>query len=223
MKDLPLYDLNEIRQERSRRSFFDFVKFTKQDFIEGWFNRLVAEALQRFYEDVKAGKQPRLMIFAPPRSGKSELFSRRFPAWALGKDPDLQIIATSYSSDLSSRMNRDVQRIIDDSLYESVFPDTSLNSKNIVTVSGMSLRNSEIFEVVGKKGAIQNITGTITNGACVDATSGVFSNNGTSRGGTAALGGGGGRVITFDASTVVRTADEVRVKNIAYPVYIKII
>lgn len=156
MKDLPLYDLNEIRQEKARRNFFDFVKFTKQDFIEGWFNRLVAEALQRFYEDVKAGKQPRLMIFAPPRSGKSELFSRRFPAWALGKDPDLQIIATSYSSDLSSRMNRDVQRIIDDSLYESVFPDTSLNSKNIVTVSGMSLRNSEIFEVVGKKGAYRS-------------------------------------------------------------------
>ncbi|UYZ83191.1 hypothetical protein MTZ49_11350 [Entomomonas sp. E2T0] len=80
MKNLQFYNLSEIRQEKARRNFFNFVKYTKQDFIEGWFNKIVADALQEFYEDVKAGKQPRLMIFAPPRSGKSELFSRRFPA-----------------------------------------------------------------------------------------------------------------------------------------------
>ena len=156
MKDLPLYDLSEIRQEKSRRNFYEFVRYTKPDFIEGWFNRIVATELQKFYENVKAGKQPRLMIFAPPRSGKSELFSRRFPAWALGKDPDLQVIATSYSSDLSGRMNRDVQRIIDDPVYTGVFKETTLNRKNIVTVSGTSLRNSEIFEIVGHMGAYRS-------------------------------------------------------------------
>ncbi|AWM79688.1 hypothetical protein DKL61_04605 [Gammaproteobacteria bacterium ESL0073] len=70
--------------------------------------------------------------------------------------------------------------------------------------------------------AIQNITGTITNGASVDGSSGVFTNSGAGRTGTQGT-AGGGRLITFDASTVVRTADEVRPKNIAYPVYIKII
>lgn len=73
-----------------------------------------------------------------------------------------------------------------------------------------------------QKDAIQNITGTITNGAAVDATSGVFTNNGAGRAGTTTF-SGGGREIIFDASRMVRTADEVRVKNIAYPVYIKII
>ncbi len=148
--------LSPIQAELARRRFFDFTKFTKPDFIEGWFNRLVAQELQQFYDDVVAGKQPRLMIFAPPRSGKSELFSRRFPAWVLGKNPDLQIIASSYSSDLSSRMNRDVQRIIDDTPYRQVFPGTSLNGKNVVTVANNSLRNSEIFEVVGHAGAYRS-------------------------------------------------------------------
>lgn len=124
--------------------------------MEGWFNKIIAKELQQFYEDVKAGKQPRLLIQAPPRSGKSELFSRRFPAWAFGKDPNLQIIATSYSTDLSSKMNRDVQRIIDSEEYASVFPNTSLNSVNIATVPGKALRNSEIFEIVGHAGAYRS-------------------------------------------------------------------
>ena len=146
----------QVRQELSRRNLSDFTKYTKPDFIEGWFNQIIARELQQFYHDVVAGKQPRLIIQAPPRSGKSELFSRRFPAWAFGQNPDLQIIAASYSTDLASRMNRDVQRIIDSEEYQGVFPETTLNGKNIATVSGQSLRNSEIFEIVGHAGAYRS-------------------------------------------------------------------
>lgn len=145
-----------MKQELSRRNLSDFTNYTKPDFIEGWFNRIIAKELQQFYCDVMAGKQPRLIIQAPPRSGKSELFSRRFPAWAFGQNPDLQIIAASYSTDLASRMNRDVQRIIDSEEYQGVFPETTLNGKNIATVSGQSLRNSEIFEIVGHAGAYRS-------------------------------------------------------------------
>lgn len=146
----------QVRQELSRRNLSDFTNYTKPDFIEGWFNRIIAKELQQFYFDVMAGKQPRLIIQAPPRSGKSELFSRRFPAWAFGQNPNLQIIAASYSTDLASRMNRDVQRIIDSEEYQGVFPETTLNGKNIATVSGQSLRNSEIFEIVGHAGAYRS-------------------------------------------------------------------
>lgn len=145
-----------MKQELSRRNLSDFTNYTKPDFIEGWFNRIIAKELQQFYYDVMAGKQPRLIIQAPPRSGKSELFSRRFPAWAFGQNPNLQIIAASYSTDLASRMNRDVQRIIDSEEYQGVFPETTLNGKNIATVSGQSLRNSEIFEIVGHAGAYRS-------------------------------------------------------------------
>ncbi|ATF75936.1 TPA: phage terminase large subunit [Pasteurella multocida] len=134
----------------------DFTIQTKPDFITGWFNKIIAQELQQFYQDVIDGKQPRLMIFAPPRSGKSELFSRRFPAWAFGKNPDLQMIACSYSADLASRMNRDVQRIMDEEAYHAIFPHSSLNNKRISTLSGQALRNSEIFEITGHKGAYRS-------------------------------------------------------------------
>lgn len=145
-----------MKQELSRRNLSDFTNYTKPDFIEGWFNKIIAAELQQFYHDVEAGKQPRLIIQAPPRSGKSELFSRRFPAWAFGQNPNLQIIAASYSTDLASRMNRDVQRIIDSEEYAGIFPETKLNSVNVATVSGKALRNSEIFEIVGHAGAYRS-------------------------------------------------------------------
>lgn len=127
------------------------------NFQQGWFNEIIAQELQQFYFDVMAGKQPRLLIQAPPRSGKSELFSRRFPAWAFGQNPNLQMIAASYSSDLSSRMNRDVQRIIDSEEYGDIFPNTSFSvNTSGVANSNKNIRNSEIFEIASHKGAYRS-------------------------------------------------------------------
>ncbi|HEX5272662.1 MAG TPA: phage terminase large subunit [Gemmataceae bacterium] len=90
----------------------------------------------------------------PPRHGKSELVSRRLPAFALGRNPDLNVIACSHTADLASDMNRDVQRIIDSEGYRLLFPDTRLYGKNIRTIAGDGtwLRNSDVFEVVGRRG-----------------------------------------------------------------------
>lgn len=93
----------------------------------------------------------------PPRHGKSELVSRRLPAYILGKYPDIQVMATSYGASLSQRFNRDVQRIIDSDLYRNVFPNTQLFGKNIRTVaSGTWMRNSELFEIVNHNGSYRN-------------------------------------------------------------------
>ena len=147
----------QVKQELSRRNLCDFVTYTMPNFQHGWFNRIIAQELQQFYFDVMAGKQPRLLIQAPPRSGKSELFSRRFPAWAFGQNPDLQMIAASYSADLSSRMNRDVQRIIDTEEYAAVFPNTSFGGRTSASiVSNKNIRNSEIFEIAGHKGSYRS-------------------------------------------------------------------
>ncbi len=93
------------------------------------------------------------MLFTPSRHGKSETVSRRFPAYALGRDPDAQIIACSYNAGLAADMNRDVQRIIDSEEYQLLFPETRLFGKNIRTIaSGSWLRNSDVFEIVGRQG-----------------------------------------------------------------------
>jgi len=140
----------------SRESFHAYVRNTRPTFKLNWFHRVLADTMQQFYLDVKAGKQPRLMIFAPPRHTKSDTASRCFPAWVFGQDPRINFIACSYSSSLAHRMNRDVQRIMDDPLYREIFPDTRLNTENVATLSGKPLRNSDIFEIVDHLGSYRS-------------------------------------------------------------------
>lgn len=87
----------------------------------------------------------------PTATHNSELVSRKFPAYILGKNPDANVIAASYSQDLVASMNRSVQRVIDSERYARVFPETKLNGRNVVTTQSW-LRNSEEFEIVNKRG-----------------------------------------------------------------------
>lgn len=145
-------------RERARRQLLPFTLWTKPDYRAGWFHHVVAHELDKFLDDVVNQRSPRLMLFAPPRHGKSELVSRRFPAFALGRHPTLSIIATSHGSDLASAMNRDVQRVIDSPEYYELFPNTTLSQSSVrtVTAGGSYLRNSEIFEVVGSTGVYKS-------------------------------------------------------------------
>jgi len=77
-------------------------------------------------EAVERGEIDRLMIFMPPRHGKSELASKRFPAWCLGRNPKRQIIAASYNSDLASDFGRNVRNIVAAPEFGQVFNDVSL-------------------------------------------------------------------------------------------------
>lgn len=153
--------LEEQRRTNARLSMIEFTRFTFPTFRENWHHTTICSYLDRLV----SGDIKRLMIFAPPRHTKSELVSRRLPAFALGRNPDEQIISCSYSDDLASRMNRDVQRIIDSEQYEELFPDSRLFGKNIRAVgNGSWLRNSDIFEIVGRRGVYRSagIGGGIT-------------------------------------------------------------
>lgn len=142
--------------EKARRKIIDFTTHTMPDYEVNWHHERLCEKL----DQLVSGEIKRLMVFMPPRHGKSELGSRRFPAYVLGKDPKAQIISTSYSADLSSQMNRDVQRIIDSPEYQEIFPDVSLPSRK----DKGYLRNNDIFEIVGRKSTYKSagIGGGIT-------------------------------------------------------------
>lgn len=145
------------RRELAKLSLVDCIQYMSPAYHAGWVHVKLADALERFLAAVLARRSPRLMVFMPPRHGKSELVSRYFPAWTFGNHPDLSMIAASYASDLASRMNRDVQRIIDSPQYGRVFEGVGLSGKNIRTVaSGNYLRNSDIFEIVGHKGVYRS-------------------------------------------------------------------
>jgi hypothetical protein len=65
------------------------------------------------------------MLLVPPRHGKSELASRRFPAWYLGRHPDQHFISASASFALAEDFGRDVRNLMKLEEYQQVF-DTRL-------------------------------------------------------------------------------------------------
>ena len=155
--ELPKVDHAELVAECARHWLGAFVLATMPDYDMGWMHERICDELEDFLQAVIDRQSPRLMITCPPRSGKSQLASRHFPAYALGRYPDLSIIATSYSADLASRMNRDVQRIMSEESYARIFPESSLNEKNVrSTAQGSYLRNSDIFEIVGRRGVYRS-------------------------------------------------------------------
>lgn len=146
--------MRELVKHEARHNFQKFVSYTFEGYDMQWFHKCICYYLDKLYKgDIK-----KLMIFVPPQHGKSELSSRRFPAYLLGRDPNLKLALCSYSADLSSSFNRAVQMIIDDPAYEELYEDTRLNGKRVSTDTGNGvLRNSTMFEIVGHKGFLKTV------------------------------------------------------------------
>lgn len=52
------------------------------------------------------GKTKRLMIFMPPRHGKSKTVTETFPSFYQGKNPEKRVIEISYSGDLAQQFGK---------------------------------------------------------------------------------------------------------------------
>lgn len=144
-------ELSAIVEQAARRRFANFARYMQPGLDLEPFHRVYYELLDRFAH----GKIRRLIVQMPPQHGKSEGSSRKLPAFILGLDPDKRVCIGSYAATIARDFNRDVQRIIDTEEYRRLFPGTSLNGSNVVTLSGAWLRNSDVIEMVGHKGSLR--------------------------------------------------------------------
>lgn len=111
-----------LAARKARNSLLSFTEYTNPIYARAQHHAQIAAAL----EEVERGDNDRLMIFMPPRHGKSELASKRFPAWCLGRNPRRQIIAASYNSDLADDFGRNVRNIVAEPEFGQVFPKVTL-------------------------------------------------------------------------------------------------
>jgi predicted phage terminase large subunit-like protein len=97
----------------------------------------------------------------------SELVSRQFPAWVLGKNPNMKIIGASYSSDLSEQFSRTIQQTISSDEYRALFSNIELGGKNYAqTLNTFQVRgNQGFYKAVGVMGSL---TGTPADIAIID-------------------------------------------------------
>lgn len=124
-----------LRLKRSKNSLLGFTQFTMPDhenpddhlksrYTPAKHHEVIAAAL----EECEAGRMPRLIITMPPRHGKSELASRRFPAWFMGRDPYRQMIFATYNQEFAQDFGRSVRETMRMPVYQQVFPGCKLRT-----------------------------------------------------------------------------------------------
>lgn len=106
------------RRKAARSGCLAFTQYTMPGYRVGPQHQLLCEKL----DAVERGEIKRLMVFMPPRHGKSELTSKRFPAWFLGRNPGKQVITASYSADLAQDFGRHARNIVASSEFAALFP-----------------------------------------------------------------------------------------------------
>ena len=117
--------LELINRELAKRRLRDFIDYTFEEYIfDKWHDKLF-HALQR----IETGNLKRLIVEMPPRTGKTEIISKRFPAFILGKYPQKRVICASYGAELANKASRESRRIVMDQKYKNVFPQFKLSGE----------------------------------------------------------------------------------------------
>lgn len=111
----------------SRKRLLPFVERFNPDYLAGWVHKDICQRLEKFSEQVANKESPRLMLFMPPRHGKSTLASVAFPAWHLGRHPDHEFISCSYSGSLAMSFSRKVRQLLREPVYKNVFEKSRLD------------------------------------------------------------------------------------------------
>jgi predicted phage terminase large subunit-like protein len=125
----------------SRKRLLPFVEKFNPDYNAGWVHKDVCKRLEQFSRDVVDQKSPRLMLFLPPRHGKSTLASVAFPAWHLGGNPEHEFISCSYSGSLAMGFSRKVRQVLREPSYKTIFktrldPDSQSAEAWLTTAGG---------------------------------------------------------------------------------------
>lgn len=127
----------EIFRHLAREDFLFFIKYCVPGYKLLWFHEEICGKIQAL---IKGEGKKKLMIFMPPQHGKSEQTSKALPAFILGQNKKTKVAIASYSSALACKMNRSVQRLMQEEPFRELFPEITIGGR------GYSLNSNE-FEI----------------------------------------------------------------------------
>lgn len=111
-------------------------------------NNNFAEAIAGEIQNCIEGDTDRLMIFAPPRHGKSFVTSETAPAWFLGKYPDKKVIAASHTARLSEDMGMLVRNNINNPVHHAAFgPRAAIDKQKAAADNFRTMGGGQFFGV----------------------------------------------------------------------------
>ena len=130
------------RRERARAPLAAWLTSVSPDMA--WDVPHLAHIRQRL-EAMERGEVRRLMLFLPPRHGKSQLATVRYPVWRLLRDPRMSVIVGAYNQTLAETFSRASRRIAREVL--------ALDDERNAAAQWMT-RAGGIFRAVGVGGGV---------------------------------------------------------------------
>ena len=114
-------NLNKNVKYYSKQDFLTFVRLFAPTLVSDWQMGKHIEVISEKLKQLEAGTIKRLMVFLPPRSSKSVICSKLFPAWYIGRNPEHEILTVSHSDQLSSDFGRSVRDIVSTKSFQDIF------------------------------------------------------------------------------------------------------
>lgn len=106
---------------QAKNNLIDYAIATDPGYQDTWFHEALASVLESAIKKVENGEDARIIVQTPPQVGKSEMGTKKFPSWALGKHPDWPVIVASYSADLALRFGQGTRDIMNSPQYQKIF------------------------------------------------------------------------------------------------------
>lgn len=124
-KKQQLLEEQQLVFQEAKSHLIDFQIATNPKYEPNWHHEIIATELERI--ELRGDRDYKvLLVFVPPRHGKSELCSVGFPAWYLGRNPDKEIITVSYSAELAQDFGSKTRGIVSDPVYAHIFTGITL-------------------------------------------------------------------------------------------------
>lgn len=115
-----------LMRRRGRNTLAGFISYTDPTYTAEPFHLYLMEIAER----VLRGELTRVMIYCPPQSGKSRIFSELFPAYWLAKRPDDPIILCSYSAGLAEMKGLAARMVFESEEFSRLFPQIATNRQS---------------------------------------------------------------------------------------------
>lgn len=148
--------MNDILKALCRRELSAFTQKAfgilepATDYTHNWHVDCIAEHLKAVWDH----QIQYLIINMPPRELKTHTTSVAFPAWAMGQNPSIRFMLTSFRSSLAEAMTRKSRMLMKSPEYQEIFPNTKISPE---------LDRQYYFETTEKgqyfSGAMASVTG----------------------------------------------------------------
>lgn len=123
---------------RKGPSLLEFARRMQRNWQAPSHIRQIAELLEK----VESGEIKRLIVNLPPRHGKTELITKIFPLWCIGRNPDRRFIIAAYGQDLTKKASRRLKRRLVTREFQDCYPGIML-AKDAQSVDEWDVQDRE--------------------------------------------------------------------------------